>query len=74
MSGVAKLSQVYEKNSLYQSRIILDNDRPTHYTSRTDFATESAQAFSGQMLMQSSSTMLKQTNSLKQMTLSLIQQ
>lgn len=39
----------------------------------TDFAIESAQAASGQMLMQSSSTMLKQTNSLKQMALSLIQ-
>lgn len=39
----------------------------------TDFATESAQAVSGQMLMQSSATMLKQSDKLKQLTLSLVQ-
>lgn len=39
----------------------------------TDFATESAQAVSGQMLMQSSAAMLKQSDKLKQLTLSLLQ-
>ena len=53
---------------------LLENTTVAHgRITDTDFATESAQAVSSQMLMQSGSTMLKQTNSLKQMTLSLIQ-
>lgn len=53
---------------------LLENTTVAHgRITDTDYASESAQAGSGQMLMQSSSTMLKQTNSLKQMTLSLIQ-
>lgn len=52
---------------------LLENTTVAHgRITDTDFATESAQAVSCQMLMQSSSTMLKQTNSLKPMTLSLI--
>lgn len=39
----------------------------------TDFATESAEATSQQMLMQSSTAMLKQSGSLKQLTISLLQ-
>jgi len=39
----------------------------------TDYATESANHITSQMLMQSSAAMLKQSNSLQQMTLSLLQ-
>lgn len=39
----------------------------------TDFATESAQATSNQMLMQSSTAMLKQSGKMKELTLSLVQ-
>lgn len=39
----------------------------------TDFAAESARQISSQMLMQSSAAMLKQSNSLQQMTLALVQ-
>jgi flagellin len=39
----------------------------------TDFATESAESVAAQMLMQSSSAMLKQSGSVKQLAMSLIQ-
>jgi flagellin len=53
---------------------LLENTTVAHgRITDTDFATESAQAVSSQMLMQSSTSMLKQSNSLKQMTLSLVQ-
>jgi flagellin len=53
---------------------LLENTTVAHgRITDTDFATESAQGLSSQMLMQSSTSMLKQSNSLKQMTLSLVQ-
>jgi flagellin len=53
---------------------LLENTTVAHgRITDTDFATESAQAVSSQMLMQSSSAMLKQSESVKQLTLSLVQ-
>jgi flagellin len=53
---------------------LLENTTVAHgRITDTDFATESAKAVSGQMLMQSSLTMLKQSDKIKQLTLSLLQ-
>lgn len=61
-SAYRNLSNLLENTTVARGRI-----------TDTDFATESAQATSSQMLMQSSSTMLKQSGTMTQMILSLLQ-
>jgi flagellin len=62
-------------DSAYRSASnLLENTTVAHgRITDTDFASESAQAVSGQMLMQSSAAMLKQSDKIKQLTLSLLQ-